>query len=111
MNGVTHFNNSTAQFFNDSLAQFFQQRFGLLQILRVKPFGKPVVDLCQRLLRCRRFTLLLPQVCEARRCPHFHESVERLTPTGVAQDNRYIRPSLKSICSRRPGKALTPSTA
>jgi hypothetical protein len=30
-------------------AQRFQQRFGFLQVFRVKPFGEPAIDLRQQL--------------------------------------------------------------
>src|SRR6266571_2931225 len=43
------------------LCQCLQQRFGLLQVLRVKPFGEPAVDLGQYLPRFFLPALPLPQ--------------------------------------------------
>lgn len=50
------------------MAQFFQQRFGLLQVRRVKAFREPVVDLGQHLVSFFPFPLALPQPRQAHRC-------------------------------------------
>jgi hypothetical protein len=39
------------QWLNDSIPQFSDQRLRLLQVLRVKPLGEPVVTLCVSPLR------------------------------------------------------------
>src|SRR5262245_58873110 len=50
---------------NGSMTQFFQQRLCLLQVLRVKPFGEPVVDLGQHVACFVVLSLSLPQASEA----------------------------------------------
>src|SRR5262249_55333872 len=56
---------SMEQSFNDSITQFLKQRFRLLQVFRVKPFGEPVVDLRQQGVSFRFLALLLPETREA----------------------------------------------
>jgi hypothetical protein len=50
-------------------SQFLQQRLGLLQILRVKPLGEPVVDLGQQLVSFGPLALLLPQPTQTHHRP------------------------------------------
>jgi len=47
--------------------QLFEQRLRLLQVLCVKPFAEPVIDLRQQLPGFVLFALLLPQPAQARR--------------------------------------------
>jgi len=42
-----------------------EQRFGVFKVRRIKPLGKPVVDLCQQLVGFGLLALLLPQASEA----------------------------------------------
>lgn len=42
-----------------------QQRFGILQIRRVKSFGEPMVDRCQEVMGFVAFALLVPESSEA----------------------------------------------
>jgi hypothetical protein len=48
------------------MIQFLQQRFRLLQILRIKPFSEPVVDLGQQLVSFGFLALLLPKTGKTR---------------------------------------------
>jgi hypothetical protein len=48
--------------------QIRQQCPGLLQVLRIKPFGEPVVDFGQQLVSFITFALLLLELGEAHRC-------------------------------------------
>ena len=43
------------------------QRFGLLQVRRVKPFGEPVIDRSQQIVRFLPLALLLPQPAQTHR--------------------------------------------
>jgi hypothetical protein len=45
--------------------QVLQQRFGLLEVGRVKPFGEPIIDRGEQLPRFSALTLLLPQATQA----------------------------------------------
>ena len=42
-------------------SQLVQQRLGLLQVFGVKPFGEPIIAICQRLSGFVLLTLLLPK--------------------------------------------------
>ena len=53
------------QSFNYAMTQFLNQRLRLLQILRIKPFGKPSVNLRQQFVSFFLLPLLLPQAREA----------------------------------------------
>jgi hypothetical protein len=46
-------------------SQRVQERLGILQIRRIKPFGEPVIHLCQHLPRFVAFPLLLPESSQA----------------------------------------------
>ena len=81
------------------MAQFLDQRFRLLQILRIKPFSEPVVNLRQHNACFVMLALLLPEAREAYRCAQFprlrlltlsdsmafrkHPSASRTTPLGT----------------------------
>jgi hypothetical protein len=62
------------QSLNDSITQFFHQSLRLLQILGVKPFGEPTVDLSQELARFFLLALALPQAAQA----HHRSQLQRL---------------------------------
>ncbi len=47
----------------------FQQHLGLLQVRRIEPFGKPIVDRCEPPPRVARFALLPPQPRQTHRRP------------------------------------------
>jgi hypothetical protein len=56
---------------NDLIIQCFQQRLGLFEILRVKSFGEPTINLDQHLSRFSGLALTLPQPREAHRYTQF----------------------------------------
>jgi hypothetical protein len=60
-----------AQSLNRRMAQFCDQRFRLLQILRIEPFGEPVIDFGQQLVSFFRLSLLLPETSKACRSAEF----------------------------------------
>jgi hypothetical protein len=49
--------------------QLFQQRFGFFQIMGIKPFRKPTVNLGKTLMSLPDFPLLLPQARQAHHRP------------------------------------------
>ena len=62
---LLHDTSDTKSVLVEALCQLRQQRLGLLQVLRVKPFSEPAVDLGQQLVGFDRLALLLPQSRQA----------------------------------------------
>src|SRR6516164_6236739 len=47
--------------------QLLEQRLGLLQIARIKPFGEPAIDRREKVASCISLTLIAPQPRQAHR--------------------------------------------
>ena len=54
-----------------NLPQLIEQCFGLLQIARVKPFGKPAVDRREQITGLLPLVLIAPEPRHAHRRPEF----------------------------------------
>jgi len=81
-----------------ALCQCLQQRFGFLQVGRLKPLGEPAVDRRQQLVGLCTFALLLPEATEAHGGAQFERF--RLLAAGDVQGTPQPGFCLCRLCPR-----------